>query len=56
MFVGQGPMQDPESTRMILLLVAASVAIFWRTVIKFVVITTILLTVFGALTLLQSVH
>ena len=56
MFVGQGPMQDPESTRMVLLLIAAGVAIFWRTVIKLAVIVAILLTVLGALTLSQSMH
>jgi len=56
MFVGQGLTQDPESTRMAVLLIAASVAIFWRTVIKLAIIAAILLAVLGALTLSQSVH
>ena len=56
MFVGEGPTQDPESIRMVLLLIAAGVVIFWRTVIKIAIITAIVLTVFGALTLSQGVH
>ncbi len=56
MFVDQGPTQDPESMRMVLLLIAASVAIFWRAVIKLAIIAAILLTVLGAFTLSQSVH
>jgi hypothetical protein len=56
MFVVQGPTQDPESTIMVLLLIATGMAIFWRTVIKLAIIAAILLTVLGALTLSQSVH
>jgi hypothetical protein len=56
MFVGQGPTQDPESIRMILLWIAAGVVIFWRTVIKIAIIVAIVLTVLGALTLSQGVH
>lgn len=56
MFVGQGPAQDPESTRMVLLLIAASAVIFWRTLIKVVIVVAILLAALGALTLSQCVH
>lgn len=56
MFTSQGLSQDPESTRVILLLIIIGMAIFWRTVIKLVVIAAILLTILGALTLSQSLH
>lgn len=56
MFVGQGPTQDPESIRMVLLLIAAGVTIFWRAVIKLVITVAILLALLGALTLSQSLH
>ena len=56
MFVSQGPTQNPESIKMVLLLIATGMAVFWRTVIKLAVITAILLTILGALALTQNLH
>jgi hypothetical protein len=56
MFVGQGPTQDPESMKIVLLLIATSVAVFWRTVIKLALIVAIMLIILGALALTQSLH
>jgi hypothetical protein len=56
MFVGHALSQGPESTRLILLVIASGMVIFWRTVIKFIIIAAILLAVLGALTLSQSLH
>lgn len=56
MFVGKGSPPDLQSMRMVLLLIATGTAIFWRTVIKLIVIMAILLALVGALTLSQNFH
>ena len=56
MFVGQSSPLDPESTRMVLMLIVVGIAFYWRTVIKLAIIAAILLAALGALTLSQSLH
>jgi hypothetical protein len=52
----QGHPLDPESIRMILLLIAAAAVIFWRVVLKLLVIAAIFMAVLGALTMVQGLH
>ena len=52
----QGHPLDPESIRMIFLLVAAVAVIYWKIAIKLLVIAAILLAVLGALTMVQGLH
>jgi hypothetical protein len=52
----QGHPPDPESIRMILLLIAAAAVIFWRVVLKLLVIAAIFMAVLGALTMVQGLH
>ena len=56
MFIGQAPPPDPESIRLILLVIVCGIVIFWRTAIKLIIIAAIVLTVLGALALSQSLH
>ncbi len=43
MFAAHGLTQDPDSIRLIFLLIATGVVIFWRTVLKLVAIAVVLL-------------
>ncbi len=56
MFAVKGSAQDPGSLMQIALIIAIGVVIFWRTVIKFVIIGMILLLVLGVFGLLQALH
>jgi len=47
MFAAHGPIQDPGSFVPIALIIITSAIVFWRTLIKAVVIGLILLVVFG---------
>ena len=53
MFAMKGPAQDPATLMLIALIIATGAVIFWRTVIKFVIIGVILLLVLGVFELLQ---
>lgn len=48
--------RDHGSLIMIILAIATSAVIFWRTVIKLVIIGALVLVVLGLLVLLQSLH
>ncbi len=56
MFAAHGPTQDPDSIRLIFLLIATGVVVFWRTVLKLVAIAVVLLAVLGTLAVLQVLH
>jgi hypothetical protein len=55
-FVSQGPTQDPTSLVPIALVVIIAALVFWRTVIKLLAISVILLIVLGVSELLHSLH
>jgi hypothetical protein len=48
--------QDPSSPMLITLVIVAAVMVFWRTVIKLVVIGVVVLAVLGFLELLRGLH
>jgi hypothetical protein len=50
----QGHPLDPESIRVIFLLIAAVAVIYWKIAIKLLVIAAILMAVLGALTMVQG--
>jgi hypothetical protein len=52
----QGHPLDPESIRVIFLLIAAVAVVFWKTALKLLVIAAILMAVLGALTMVQGLH
>ena len=56
MFAVKGPAQDPATLMLIALIIATGVVVFWRTVIKFVIIGVTLLLVLGVFELLQALH
>ena len=52
----QGHPLDPESIRVIFMLIAAAAVIFWKITLKLLVIAAILLALLGALTMMQGLH
>jgi hypothetical protein len=56
MFAAQGATHDPSSLMPIALVVITGAVVFWRTIIKLLVIGAILLTVLGFAELLQILH
>jgi hypothetical protein len=56
MFAAHIPTQDPDSIRLIFLLIATGMVVFWRTVLKLAAIAVVLLAVLGTLALLQGLH
>lgn len=56
MFSTKGPTQDPSFLIPIALLLITTALIFWRTVIKLLVIGIILLVVLGVAYLLHGLH
>jgi hypothetical protein len=56
MFAGQTPTHDPESMKLVLLMIVTVMMIFWRTTIKLAMIAAILLAVFGAFALFNGLH
>ena len=56
MFVAPGPSQDPSSLVPFALVVITGLVVFWRTTIKILAITVILLVVLGLSDLLHIPH
>ena len=56
MFAATGPSQDPSSLVLIALVVITGLVIFWRTAIKILAISAILLIVLGLSELLHTLH
>lgn len=56
MFTAQGSTQDPSSFVPITLMIVVGTLIFWRTMIKVVAISVILLAILGLSDLLQNLH
>jgi hypothetical protein len=56
MFAVHGPTQDPDSIRLIFLLVATGVVVFWRAALKLVAVVVVMLALLGALALIQALH
>ena len=56
MFIAQGLPPDPGSIKMVLLLIAILAVVFWKTVIKLVLIGALLLVLYGALMAVQGLH
>ncbi len=47
---------DPENLMLITLVAVTGAVVFWRTMIKFIIIGAVTLSIFGLLALLQSLH
>lgn len=56
MFAAHVPTQDPDSIRLIFLLIATAMVVFWRTVLKLAAIAVVLLATLGALAILKGLH
>jgi hypothetical protein len=56
MLAAQVQTHDLESIRLIVFLIATGAVIFWRIAIKLAIITAIVLTILGVLTLLNGLH
>ena len=56
MFASQGPSQDPGSLALVVLVVITGAVIFWRTAIKLMAISVILLAILGFLDLLHALQ
>jgi len=56
MFATQGPTQDPSSFVLIALVITISATIFWRTMIKIIASSFILLAILGLSELLRNLH
>jgi hypothetical protein len=48
--------QDPSSVMLIILVIAAAIVFYWRTVIKLITVGTLALVLLGLLELLRSMH
>jgi hypothetical protein len=56
MLPSQGPAQDAESVRAMILIVAAGVAIFWKQALRVLLALIVIAVGVGAFMLLQGVH
>ena len=56
MLTAQGPAQNAETIRVLLLLVAIALILWWRVAIRIIAIALMVVLGFGALALLHDLH